>query len=99
MTANEFVTIAGRLRKQYPKAGFFGDPELLEIWFLRLCDFDADSVNATIDEWISKNKKPPTSDDIRDGAEKRQEGRESWSDAMEKRRIRAAEKNREEGSG
>lgn len=95
MTANEFVTIAGRLRKQYPKVGFFGDPELLEIWFLYLCKFDADAVKAAIDEWISKNKKPPTPDDIQYAAGKYQEGRESWNEAMEQRRIKAA-KSREE---
>ena len=95
MKANEFIPIAGRLRKQYPKVGFFSDPELLEIWFLYLCKFDADAVNAAIDEWISKNKKPPTPDDIQASAAKYQQGRASLNDAMEQRRIKAA-KSREE---
>jgi len=98
MKVNEFIKQAGRLRKAYPRVGFFGDPELLEIWWLRLSDLDAEAVAAAIDDWVRKNKKPPTADDIRDAAEKYQQGRTSWSDAMEQRRIRDAEKNREEAA-
>ena len=97
MTANEFIPIAGRLRKAYPRVGFFGDPELLEIWWLRLADLDDQAVAAAIDDWVRKNKKPPTADDIRDAAEKYQQGRTSLNEAMEQRRIKAAKNREEEG--
>jgi len=95
MKASNFVKIASRLRRAYPRVGFFGDPELLEIWWLRLSDLDDQAVAAAIDEWTSKNKFPPTTEEIREVAEKYQQGRTSLNEAMEQRRIKAA-RNREE---
>jgi len=97
MKASNFIKFAGRLRRAYPKVGLFGDPELLEIWWLRLSDLDDQAVAAAIDDWVSKNKRPPTADDIRETAEKYQQGRTSLNEAMEQRRIKAA-RNREEAA-
>ena len=90
MMAHEFIRIADRLRRAYPKVGLFGNPELLEIWWLALSDLDGTAIGAAADEWIRKNKQPPTTEEIRKLAEKYQEGRTSWNDAMEKRRVRDA---------
>ena len=97
MKVNNFINLAGRLRRAYPKAGLFGDPEVLEIWWFRLSDLDDEAVAAAIDEWTSKNKFPPTTEEIREVAEKYQQGRTSLNEAMEQRRIKAA-KNREEAA-
>ena len=93
MKVNNFIKFAGRLRRAYPKAGLFGDPEVLEIWWFRLSELDDEAVAAAVDEWISKNKKPPTTDEIRKSAEKYQQGRPNLNEAMEQRRIKAAAKS------
>ena len=57
MTAAEYVAITNKLRKQYPRAPFYKDPEHLEILFYSLAGFPAEAVAAAVDDWTSKYPK------------------------------------------
>lgn len=54
MTAKEFVEIHNRLRKQYPGAAAYHDPEHQTILFFSLQNLPAEAVAAAVDDWATK---------------------------------------------
>lgn len=57
MTPEEFIGIHNKLRKQYPTAPAYKEPECQELMFYSLSKMPGEAVAAAVDDWVSKYPK------------------------------------------
>ena len=77
--------MAATLQTAYPWAQLFPNSQAMELWYRHLKDVPAALAQATVDQWMEINAKPPTIADIRAGADHIVNSQSlTWEDAWEK---------------
>lgn len=67
MTKDEFKEIAAVLATFYPeKKAYFTDKDVLEIWLRLLSGTDTRIIQSAVDNYMAKNREPPTIADLRE---------------------------------
>lgn len=65
MKREEFALFAAALQTYYPRANILPNKQALELWYRQLQDIDYKDAEAALNEWVSKERWPPTIADIR----------------------------------
>ena len=98
MTRKEFIAIAAELRSIYPAAQLMQTPAALMAWYEELQQYSAETVRKTTQLWTRTHREAPTLAEFRVLAAGVENDRPQWTDVQEARRIRDAERRREEAS-
>lgn len=96
MTRKEFVKVAAELRSIYPAARLFQTPAALMAWFDALQQYRAETITKATYLWTRTHREAPTLAEFRVLAAGVENDRPQWNDVQEARRIRDAERRREE---